>query len=129
MALQAQTQSRLDQEQDLLDPPPLAFSHREALYEDNQSGSRALEKEYRGEFRGTLNSEFLNKAVEVEDQIYTTTLHLPLSTMEIWEFQNIVLPYLHAFEDVFSKALFDSLLEHKQWDYTIELLLDSILSS
>ncbi|KNZ77121.1 hypothetical protein J132_06629, partial [Termitomyces sp. J132] len=43
--------------------------------------------------------------------------------------QDIVLPYLHAFEDVFSKALFDSLLEHKRWDHTIELLLDSTSSS
>ncbi|KNZ76714.1 hypothetical protein J132_08783, partial [Termitomyces sp. J132] len=38
-------------------------------------------------------------------------------------------PYLHVFEDVFSKALFDSLLEHKRWDHAIELLPDSISSS
>ncbi|KNZ76292.1 hypothetical protein J132_10751 [Termitomyces sp. J132] len=41
----------------------------------------------------------------------------------------MVPPYLHAFEDVFSKASFDSLLEHKRWDHAIELLPDSTLSS
>ncbi|KNZ79558.1 hypothetical protein J132_09242, partial [Termitomyces sp. J132] len=39
--------------------------------------------------------------------------------------QDIMPPYLHVFEDVFSKALFDLLLEHKQWDHTIKLTLDS----
>ncbi|KNZ82383.1 hypothetical protein J132_00198 [Termitomyces sp. J132] len=38
-------------------------------------------------------------------------------------------PYLHAFEDVFSKALFDLLLEHKRWNHAIELLPDSIPSN
>ncbi|KNZ81967.1 hypothetical protein J132_09288 [Termitomyces sp. J132] len=41
----------------------------------------------------------------------------------------MVPPYLHAFEDVFSKASFDSLPEHKKWDHAIELLPDSTLSS
>ncbi|KNZ76582.1 hypothetical protein J132_09442 [Termitomyces sp. J132] len=45
------------------------------------------------------------------------------------EFQDVVPSYLHAFEDVFSKALFDSLLECKRWDHTIELLPDSTPSS
>ncbi|KNZ74179.1 hypothetical protein J132_07613 [Termitomyces sp. J132] len=45
------------------------------------------------------------------------------------EFQNIVPSYFHVFEDVFSKALFDSLLECKRWDHVIELLLDSTPSS
>ncbi|KNZ77040.1 hypothetical protein J132_07701 [Termitomyces sp. J132] len=41
----------------------------------------------------------------------------------------MVPPYLHAFEDVFSKASFDSLPECKRWNYTIELLPDSTPSS
>ncbi|KNZ76400.1 hypothetical protein J132_10510, partial [Termitomyces sp. J132] len=41
----------------------------------------------------------------------------------------IVLQYLHDFEDIFSKASFDSLLEHKQWDYAIELIPDAKPSS
>ncbi|KNZ80386.1 hypothetical protein J132_06123, partial [Termitomyces sp. J132] len=87
--------------------------------------------------------------LEVGDWIYATIVHLPLSVVEIWasqttfqwlaqafaantmlqEFQDVVPPYLHAFEDMFSKALFDSLPECKRWDHTIELLLDSTLSS
>ncbi|KNZ72575.1 hypothetical protein J132_02576 [Termitomyces sp. J132] len=45
------------------------------------------------------------------------------------EFQDVVPPYLHAFEDVFSKASFDSLPEHKRWDHAIKLLPNSALSS
>ncbi|KNZ72268.1 hypothetical protein J132_04061, partial [Termitomyces sp. J132] len=41
----------------------------------------------------------------------------------------VVPPYLHAFEDVFSKAFFNSLLECKRWNHTIELLPDSTPSS
>ncbi|KNZ79231.1 hypothetical protein J132_03706, partial [Termitomyces sp. J132] len=33
--------------------------------------------------------------------------------------------HLHNFEDVFSKVSFDSLLECKQWDHAIELILDA----
>ena len=33
--------------------------------------------------------------------------------------------YLYNFEDIFSKTSFDSLLEHKQWDHTIELVPDA----
>ncbi|KNZ77017.1 hypothetical protein J132_07738 [Termitomyces sp. J132] len=45
------------------------------------------------------------------------------------EFWDVVPPYLHAFEDMFSKASFDPLPEHKRWDHTIELLPDSAPSS
>ncbi|KNZ78576.1 hypothetical protein J132_11215 [Termitomyces sp. J132] len=47
----------------------------------------------------------------------------------LWAFQDIMPPYLHAFEDMFSKASFNSLLECKQWDHAIELMLDSKLLS
>ncbi|KNZ77091.1 hypothetical protein J132_06988, partial [Termitomyces sp. J132] len=43
--------------------------------------------------------------------------------------QDVVPPYLHVFENVFSKASFDLLSEHKRWDHTIKLLPDSALSS
>ncbi|KAG5338915.1 hypothetical protein C0989_005602 [Termitomyces sp. Mn162] len=112
---------------DLLHPLPLAFPGREALYKDNWSSSRAPEEECREKFGSIHDLELLDKAVEVGDQIYTTTLHLPPSIVEIWAskttsqqlaqvfaansmpqvFQNIMPPYLHAFEDVFSKALFN----------------------
>ncbi|KAG5333422.1 hypothetical protein C0989_005808, partial [Termitomyces sp. Mn162] len=42
---------------DFLDPPPLVFPDREALYEDNQSNSGALEKEHREEFGGIHKPE------------------------------------------------------------------------
>ncbi|KNZ72220.1 hypothetical protein J132_04222 [Termitomyces sp. J132] len=38
---------------------------------------------------------------------------------------NIVPHHLHDFEDIFSKASFDSLPECKQWDHAIELILDA----
>ncbi|KNZ76711.1 hypothetical protein J132_08991 [Termitomyces sp. J132] len=88
-------------------------------------------------------------ALEVGDWIYTTTVYLPPSIAEIWasqtmsqqlaqafaanampqKFQDMVPPYLHTFEDVFSKALFDLLPECKRWDHAIELLPDSTPSS
>ncbi|GLB41976.1 putative transposition, RNA-mediated [Lyophyllum shimeji] len=39
------------------------------------------------------------------------------------------LQHLHDFEDVFSKAMFDKLLERKQWDHAIELEPGSTPSS
>ncbi|KAG6874655.1 hypothetical protein C0993_012719 [Termitomyces sp. T159_Od127] len=118
----------------LLDPLLLAFLYREALYEDDQSSSRASEEELEGEFYGIYHPEFPDEAVEVGDQIYAATLHSPLHIEEIWVsqttsqqlsqafatnsllwvFQNVVLQYLHSFEDVFSKASFDLLQECKQ---------------
>ncbi|KAG5338567.1 hypothetical protein C0989_007026 [Termitomyces sp. Mn162] len=78
MALQAQLQDL-----DLLDPPPLAFPHREALYKDNWSSGRALEEECGEEFGGIYKPELLDKVVEVGDQVYTTTIYLPPSVIEI----------------------------------------------
>ncbi|KNZ74467.1 hypothetical protein J132_06846, partial [Termitomyces sp. J132] len=43
--------------------------------------------------------------------------------------QDVVPLYLHAFEDMFSKASFDSLPECKRWDHAIKLLPDSAPSS
>ncbi|KAG5729518.1 hypothetical protein E4T56_gene4624 [Termitomyces sp. T112] len=43
--------------------------------------------------------------------------------------KQVVPPYLHAFEDVLSKASFDSLLECKKWDHAIKLLPNSAPSS
>ncbi|KAG5729875.1 hypothetical protein E4T56_gene13856 [Termitomyces sp. T112] len=114
---------------DLLDPLLLGFLCREALYKDNWSSGRAPEEELGGKFGGIHDLELPDKAVEVRDWIYATTLcSLPLTT-EIqasqttsqwlvqafaansasWAFQDVVPPYLCAFEDMFSKALFDSL--------------------
>ncbi|KAG5732707.1 hypothetical protein E4T56_gene16829 [Termitomyces sp. T112] len=134
---------------DLLDPLPLAFPHREALYEDNWSNSRALEEEHGEEFGGICKLELPDEVVEVGDQIYATTIHPLPSVAEIqasqttsqWlaqafaakampqEFWDVVPPYPHAFKDVFSKASFDLLPECKRWYHTIKLLPDSAPSS
>ncbi|KAG5733790.1 hypothetical protein E4T56_gene8161 [Termitomyces sp. T112] len=134
---------------DLLDPLPLAFSHREALYKDDQSNSGALEEEHRGEFGGICELKLPDEVVEVGDQIHATTIHLLPSIVEIqasqtmsqWlaqafaakampqEFRDVVPPYLHVFKDVFSKASFNSFPECKKWDHAIELLPDSAPSS
>ncbi|KAG5349802.1 hypothetical protein C0989_001820 [Termitomyces sp. Mn162] len=118
----------------LLDPPPLAFPHREALYKDDWSNGRAPEEEHGGEFGGICEPELLDEAIEAGDQIYVTTVHLLPSVAGIrasqttfqqlaqafaanatpQEFQVVVPSYLHAFEDMFSKASFDSLLECKR---------------
>ncbi|KAG5352647.1 hypothetical protein C0989_001269 [Termitomyces sp. Mn162] len=68
---------------DLLDPPSLVLPHRKALYKDDQSNSRASEEEHRGEFGGVDELELLDKVLEVEDQIYATTIHPPPSVVEI----------------------------------------------
>ncbi|KAG6874694.1 hypothetical protein C0993_012607, partial [Termitomyces sp. T159_Od127] len=68
---------------DFLDPPLLVLPCGEALYKDNWSSGRALKKELGGEFRGIYHSEFPDEGVEVGDQIYATTLCLPLPIEEI----------------------------------------------
>ncbi|KAG6874860.1 hypothetical protein C0993_011897, partial [Termitomyces sp. T159_Od127] len=118
---------------DLLDPLLLAFPCREALYRDDQSSGRASEDKLGGEFHGIHHLEFPDEEVEVGDQIYATTLHLLLPIKEIhasqttsqqlaqvfatnsppWAFWDVVPQYFHCFKDIFSKASFDSLLEHK----------------
>ncbi|KAG5349495.1 hypothetical protein C0989_003411 [Termitomyces sp. Mn162] len=60
----------------LLDPPPLAFPHREALYEDDWSDGGAPEEERGGEIGGIHEPELLDEAIEAGDQIYVTTVHL-----------------------------------------------------
>ncbi|KAG5348993.1 hypothetical protein C0989_006663, partial [Termitomyces sp. Mn162] len=82
---------------------------RKALYKDDWSSGGAPEEELGGEFGGVHDPELLDEAVEA--------------------FQDIVPPYLHAFENMFSKASFNLLLEHKQWDHAIELMPDSKPSS
>ncbi|KAG5732029.1 hypothetical protein E4T56_gene18258 [Termitomyces sp. T112] len=94
---------------DFLDLLPLAFPCREALYGNDWSSGRVLEEEHREEWEGVHDPELPDKVVE--------------------EFQDIIPPYIHVFEDVFSKALFDLLLESKQWDHAIELLPNSTPSS
>ncbi|KAG5349516.1 hypothetical protein C0989_003338 [Termitomyces sp. Mn162] len=68
---------------DLLDPPPLVFPHKKALYEDDWSNSRALEEEHEEEFGGIHKLELPDEAIEVGDQIYVTTIHPLLSVVEI----------------------------------------------
>ncbi|KAG5719202.1 hypothetical protein E4T56_gene11785 [Termitomyces sp. T112] len=82
---------------DLLDPLPLAFPYRKAFYKDNQSGGGASGKEHGREFDGVHELEFLDKAVEVGDWIYTTTVHPPPSIAEIWASQTISQQLAQAF--------------------------------
>ncbi|KAG5717985.1 hypothetical protein E4T56_gene1731 [Termitomyces sp. T112] len=136
---------------DLLSPPPLAFSYREAFYEDVQGVGCEFpeEEEGGGEWTHTPDVEFLDENIEVGDWIYATILGLPPAVVEIpasqttsqrlaeafaansqpKPFHSTVPNHLHDFEDVFSKASFDSLPEHKQWDHAIELIPDAEPSS
>ncbi|KAG5716241.1 hypothetical protein E4T56_gene10826 [Termitomyces sp. T112] len=99
---------------DLLSLPPLAFPYREALYEDVQ-GVRCEpleEEEGEEEWTSTLDPEFPDETIEVENS-------------QPKPFHNTIPNHLNDFEDVFSKASFDSLPEHKQWDHAIELIPDA----
>ncbi|KAG5723404.1 hypothetical protein E4T56_gene14126 [Termitomyces sp. T112] len=107
------------------------------------------EEEVGGEWTHTPDTESLDENIEVGDQIYATTLCLPLAVAKIQAsqttsqhlaeafaansqpkpFHSTVPNHLHDFEDVFSKASFDSLPEHKQWDHAIELIPDAEPSS
>ncbi|KNZ75238.1 hypothetical protein J132_03893, partial [Termitomyces sp. J132] len=121
---------------DLLSPSPLAFPHREALYEDVQGVGHEFpeEEEGEGEWTRTPDAESPDETIEVGDWIYATTLCPPPTVAEIQAsqttsqhlaeafaansqpkpFHSTVPNHLHDFEDVFSKASFDSLPEHKQ---------------
>ncbi|KAG5733211.1 hypothetical protein E4T56_gene2237 [Termitomyces sp. T112] len=135
----------------LLSPPPLAFPHKEALYEDVQ-GVRCEspeEEKGEGEWTCTPDAEFPDETIEVGDQIYATILCPPPTVADIRASQttsqhlaeafvansqpkpccSTVPNHLHDFEDVFSKVSFDSLPECKQWDHAIELIADAELSS
>ncbi|KAG6869490.1 hypothetical protein C0992_002953, partial [Termitomyces sp. T32_za158] len=70
---------------DLLDPPPLAFPHREALYEDDRHSGENSGQEERceGEFRLAQDPEQPDDAIEVGDRIYVTTLWSPPTPEEI----------------------------------------------
>ncbi|KAG5725697.1 hypothetical protein E4T56_gene7297 [Termitomyces sp. T112] len=90
-----------------------------------------------------------DETIEVGDRIYATTLCPPPTVAEIQAsqttFQHLAeafaansqpklshstIPnHLYDFEDVSSKASFDSLPEHKQWDHAIELIPDAEPSS
>ncbi|KAG5349451.1 hypothetical protein C0989_003870 [Termitomyces sp. Mn162] len=72
---------------DLLDPLPLSFPHKVALYKNNWSSGGALEEELREEFGGICDLKLPDKAVKVGDWIYTTTLYSLLSAIEIWASQ------------------------------------------
>ncbi|KNZ71639.1 hypothetical protein J132_08078 [Termitomyces sp. J132] len=50
---------------DLLDPLPLAFPRRQALYKDDWSNGGAPEKEHGGEFGGICELELPDEAIEV----------------------------------------------------------------
>ncbi|KAG6900748.1 hypothetical protein C0995_003201 [Termitomyces sp. Mi166 len=120
------------------------FPHRKALYRDIQGMESEIQQEDECE-----DSESPDKAIEVGDRIYATTLHPSPMATEIWASQttsqhlaqafaanfqpkplhSTVSHHLQDFEDVFFKALFNSLPEHKQWDHAIELVLDAEPSS
>ncbi|KAG5718080.1 hypothetical protein E4T56_gene20690 [Termitomyces sp. T112] len=116
-------------------------------YEDVQ-GLRCESPEEKGgeeEWTHTSDAESSNETIEVGDWIYALTFCLPPTVAEIQASQttsqclaeafvansqpkafcSTVPNHLHDFEDVFSKASFDSLSECKQWDHAIELILDA----
>ncbi|KAG5348610.1 hypothetical protein C0989_009504, partial [Termitomyces sp. Mn162] len=65
--------------------PPLAFPHREALYEDVQGvRCESLEEEKgEGEWTHTPDAESPDETIEVGDWIYATTLCPPPTVAEI----------------------------------------------
>ncbi|KAG6862591.1 hypothetical protein C0993_000585, partial [Termitomyces sp. T159_Od127] len=82
---------------DLLYSLLLALPHREALCKDDQSSGRAPEDKLEGEFHGIHHSEFPDKVVEAGDQIYATTLCLPLPIKEIRASQTFFQQLAQAF--------------------------------
>ncbi|KAG6886819.1 hypothetical protein C0995_004184 [Termitomyces sp. Mi166 len=86
-------------------------------------GSKTQQEDgYEDEFISASDSESSNKAIECLAQAFAANSQpKPL--------HSTVSHHLQDFEDVSSKALFDSLPEHKQWDHVIELVLDAEPSS
>ncbi|KAG5349522.1 hypothetical protein C0989_003315 [Termitomyces sp. Mn162] len=82
---------------DILNPLPLVFPCREALYEDDWSSGRAPGDEYGEEFGGIHEPELLDKVVEVGNQIYATTVHSLPFTAEIWASQTTSQQLAQAF--------------------------------
>lgn len=129
----------------LIDPPLLAFPCKEALYEDARGCDVMATEEGHHDFCDAPDPALPDKAIEVGDRVYATALHALPFIAEVrasqttsqrlaqafaanstpWSFHDAMPVYLHDFEDVFSKASFDSLLERKQWDHAIELVPDS----
>ncbi|KAG5723760.1 hypothetical protein E4T56_gene2212 [Termitomyces sp. T112] len=109
---------------DLLSPPPLAFPHREALYKDVQGvGCESPEEEEgEGEWTHTPDAESPDETIECLAEAFA-------ANSQPKPFCSTVSNHLHDFEDVFLKASFDSLPEHKQWDHAIELIPDAEPSS
>ncbi|KAG6870069.1 hypothetical protein C0995_015402, partial [Termitomyces sp. Mi166 len=70
---------------ELLNSPSLVFPYREALYKDVWGmGSETQQKgECESKFISALDSEFLDKAIEVSDRIYAATLCPLLMAAEI----------------------------------------------
>ncbi|KAG5728074.1 hypothetical protein E4T56_gene19442 [Termitomyces sp. T112] len=66
-------------------PSPLAFPHREALYEDVQGVGHEFpeEEEGEGEWTRTPDAESPDETIEVGDWIYATTLCPPATVAEI----------------------------------------------
>ncbi|KAG5719741.1 hypothetical protein E4T56_gene18552 [Termitomyces sp. T112] len=134
-----------------MDSPPLAFPHREALYKDVQSVGCELPEEEEGkkELTSTPDPESPDETIDVGSRIYASTLCPPPTVAEIWAsqttsqhlaeafvanswpkpFHSTVPNHFYDVEDVFFKASFDSLPEHKQWDHAIELMPDAEPSS
>ncbi|KAG5730249.1 hypothetical protein E4T56_gene10572 [Termitomyces sp. T112] len=105
---------------DLLNPPPLAFPHREALYEDVRGAGCEPQEEdgCEGDFASMQDPESPDETIEAF-----------AANSQPKPSHSIVPHHLHDFEDVFSKASFDSLPERKQWDHAIELIPDAEPSS
>ncbi|KAG5720945.1 hypothetical protein E4T56_gene882 [Termitomyces sp. T112] len=111
--------------------PPLAFPHREALYEDVQGvGCESPEEEEGGgEWTHTPDAESPDENIEASQTTSQQLAEAFVANSQPKPFHSTVPNHLHDFEDVFSKAFFDSLPECKQWDHAIELIPDAEPSS
>jgi hypothetical protein len=92
-------------------------------------------------FDDDLDSEVLDVAIEEDDRVFMTMVHLvdprhfvhasstvsgrlaeaSAKNSKPKDFEDIVLTSLHAYADVFSEMAFDSLPECCKWDHAIEL--------
>ncbi|KAG6889163.1 hypothetical protein C0995_003341, partial [Termitomyces sp. Mi166 len=104
---------------DLLDPPPLAFPHREALYKDVWGmGSETWQKDgCEGKFISALDSESSDKAIEAGDRIYDATLHPRLMMAETWASQTTSQHLAQAFVANFQPKPLCSTVPHHLQDF------------
>jgi hypothetical protein len=111
--------------------------------EETQDTCPALDDDLDSDVDDDLDSDVDDVTIEEGDRVFMTMVH-PVnpqhfvrassmvsgrlaeafannSKLKLKDFHDIVPTSLHAYTDVFSETAFDSLLERRKWDHTIEL--------